>query len=196
MSNIPPDIREVFDKLQIEITWLHARWQLYRQLFGHSERQIELLNEAAGAAFYLINDVLIDEVQVSLSKLTDPASSRGFDNLSLCQLQERMEAQGQSQLATDLRVLLDDLQNRCEAFRVRRNKRLAHLDLAVALGTATTPLPGVSRQMIEDALAVVRSYMNSIQGHYDDSEFAYTHFISHGDGEALVHYLKAGLRYE
>ena len=59
-----------------------------------------------------------------------------------------------------------------------------------------SPLPGVSRQMIEDALISVRTYLNAIELHYRNSEVGYEHFIMTSDGEALLATLRAGLRYE
>lgn len=147
--------------------------------------------------FYVVQETLVDEVQVMLSKLTDPAQTGSHENLSLEQLQSRVEKHGDANLAQRLRVLLDDFHKKCKTFRVRRNKALAHLDLATALQGTTNPLPGVSRQMIEDALALLRDYMNEIQIHYDDSEQGYEHFIMHAsDGEALIGILKHGIRYE
>jgi hypothetical protein len=197
MTNIPNKINDVFDELKTEITWLHARWKLYRQLYAESPKRIDFLNECAGVFFYVVQETLLDEVQVMLSKLTDPAQTSGHENLSLDQLQSRVEKHGDPHLAQRLRALLDDLHRKCKTFRVRRNKKLAHLDLATALQGTTNPLPGVSRQMIEDALAVLRTYMNEIQIHYDDSEQGYEHFIMHAaDAEALLGILKHGIRYE
>jgi hypothetical protein len=72
MTSIPTDIYEVYEELKTEVTWIHGRWIVYRQLFAVSEKQIDLLNECASGFFYIIQDVLLGEVQVSLSKLTDP----------------------------------------------------------------------------------------------------------------------------
>ena len=197
MGTIPSDIDEVFGLLKKEITWLHARWIVYRQLFGRSNKRIDLLNECAPALFYVIQDVLIGEMQVSLSKLTDPARSGKFDNLSLEQLQKQMEGLGEPQLAARLRELLDELHSRCTPFRAWRNKQLAHLDLSTAMKSNPDPLPGISRQMIEEALELVREYMNEIQRRYCHSETGYEHFImAGGDGEALVAVLRSGMRYE
>lgn len=196
MTSIPNDIDEVYEELKTEITWLHARWIVYRQLFAESEKRLDLLNQCASAFFYIIQDVLLGEVQVSLSKLTDPARYRRFHNLSFEQLQARLEAYGDQTLAAKTRSVLDTLHSKCEPFRVWRNKRLAHLDLTTAMKSSPDPLPGISRQMIEEALALVREYMNTIEGHYHDSEVGYEHFIMHSDGDALVAMLRSGLRYE
>ena len=196
MTSIPKDIDEVYEELKTEITWLHGRWTVYRQLFAESEKRIDLLNECASAFFYIIQDVLLGEVQVSLSKLTDPARSGRFDNLSLEQLQARLVAHGDRALAAQTRPVLDTLHTKCEPFRAWRNKRLAHLDLTTAMKSSADPLPGISRQMIEEALALVREFMNKIESHYGDSEVGYEHFIMQSDGEALVAMLRYGLRYE
>ena len=196
MSTIPSTIDQVYEELKIEITWLHGRWIIYRQLFAESERRIDLLNECASTFFYIIQDVLLGEIQVSLSKLTDPAVSGKFANLSLEQLQARVETHGDAQLAAQLRLILDTLHSKCPPFRAWRNKQLAHLDLTTAMKSDLNPLPGISRQMIEEALALVRQYMNAIERHYHDSEIGYEHFMMSSDGEALVAMLRYGLRYE
>jgi hypothetical protein len=197
MSNIPSDVDEVFQELKTEVTWLHARWIMYRQLFAHSPKRIDLLNECASTFFYTIQDVFIGDVQIALSKLTDPARTGANENLSLEQLQERFERQREPNLQAALRRTLDQLKQKCLPFRTWRNKRLAHLDLTTAMQSTFNPLPGISRQMIEEALELVRNYLNAIQIHYDKSETGYEHFImTASDGEALISMLKYGLRYE
>ena len=196
MDQIPPSFTEIFYELRNQITWLHSRWIIYRQLFGHSERRIELLNECASVFFYIIQEVLLGEVLVALSKLTDPARSMNHDNLSLEQLQSRTEAEGKTQLTTILRNLLDRLHGKCQTFRLHRNKRLAHFDLTTAMQSTPNLLPGISREMIEEALKLVREYMNTIEEHYNQSETGYEHFIMSSDGDALVTILKYGLRYD
>ncbi len=99
-------------------------------------------------------------------------------------------------MAATLRKLLDDLHDKCQAFRLHRNKRLAHLDLNRTIQSTSNPLPGISRQMIEDAIKLVREYMNTIEIHYTKSETGYGHFIMSSDGDALVAMLKYGLRYD
>jgi hypothetical protein len=197
MGQIPLDIEEVFKELKVEIVWLHARWIIYRQLFGHSEKRIELLNECARAFFYIIQDVIFGEVLVALSKLTDPARTGKRENLSLEQLQQRVEMQEEKQFAVHLKNILNNLHNKCQAFREWRNKKLAHLDLLTTRKSSLNPLPGISRQMIEDALKLVREYMNTIDLHFEGVETDYELFVMNGaDGEALISLLKYGLRYE
>jgi hypothetical protein len=195
-SKIPAHFIAVYDELRSEITWLHGRWLTYRELFAESPKRIELLNEAAGTFFYIIQGALLDEVQVCLSKLTDPAKSGKHENLSLEQLQSQLHQHGDPTLTAKCRPLLDKIHSQCQVFRVRRHKTLAHLDLPTAMKQLPQPLPGVSRQMIEDALETVRDYMNTIEAHYNDNEWGYEHFILNHGSAALLATLRAGLRYE
>lgn len=196
MGQIPAQIDEVFQELRDEVTWLYVRWIIYRQLFAASERRIDLLNESASVFFYVIQDVLFWEVQIALSKLTDPARIGRYDNLSLEQLQIRVETHGDLQFAAKLRVLLDELHTKCQYFRAHRNKRLAHFDLTTAMQSTSNPLPGVSMQMIQQALDLLCEYMNTIERHYTETETGYENFIMHSGGNELVSLLKFGLRYE
>lgn len=196
MTQIPTDIDEIFQELKKEITWLHGHWIIYQQLFAHSEKRIALLNECASTFFYFIQELLLGEIKVVLCKLTDPANSGRCDNLSLEQLQKRIEQHGDRKLTDNSKKLLDDLQNKCKDFRLHRNKRLAHIDLSIAMKGSLNPLPIISRQMIEEALKSTRDYMNSIEVHYLQKETGYEHFIMQADGEALISMLKYGLRYE
>lgn len=196
MPFIPPQVASVYNALSKEVTWLHGRWICYRQLFAESERRIEMLNECASTFFFFIQDVLIGEVQVCLSKLTDPAKTGRHDNLSLEQLQLRLEQYGDTKLAKSNRITLDSLLREAAPFRAWRNKQLAHLDLLTAMKATPNPLPDVSRQMIEDSLSLVRQYLNTIEHHYNDSEIGYEHFIMSSDGDALLATIRNGLRYE
>lgn len=201
MTSIPKDVDKVYEELKTEITWLHGRWIVYRQIFAKSEKRIDLLNECASVFFYIIQEVLIGDVLISLSKLTDRARSGRFDNLSLEQLWALLDAHGDQTLAAQTlaaqtRSVLDTLHTKCEPFRKWRNKRLTHLDLATVMKCSPDPLPDISNQLIEEAFALIRAFMNKIEGCYGDSEVGYENFSMHSDGEALVAMLRYGLRYE
>ena len=194
---IPPEISQVFDELQTEITWLHCRWIVFGQLFNGSQARLDLLNESASAFFFVAQDSIISDVQVTLSKLTDPAQTGRMHNLSLEQPLLGLISLGETELTRSLRHLLDEIHSKCAAFRLQRNKRLAHLDLHTALQKGSSTLPTITIDMIETALSLIREFMNSVEGHYTDSETGYEHFIMRAsDGDTLVHLLKSAHRYD
>jgi hypothetical protein len=135
---IPSGVAEFFEELKKEIIWLHARWILYNKLYGKSERRVDLLNESAGTFFYVVQETFLADVHIALSKLSDPPATGRFDNLSLEQLQIRIDAECLSDLSNKTRPLLAAFRTRCALFRKLRNKTLAHFDLDTALQRATS----------------------------------------------------------
>jgi hypothetical protein len=195
LTRIPPAIAEVFDELKSHVTEMHFRWLTYRELFGISKGRVDLLNECAGPFFVIIHGVLLTDVQLALCKLTDPARTPRFENLSLDQLQERVASHGDSSIAGRCDQLLVEVHARAAHVRQRRNKKLAHIDLATALGTTATPLPAVTRQSIDDALEAIRAYMNAIEDHYDGAQTGYEYSMIHKGAAALVARLQDSRRY-
>src|ERR1700757_3279717 len=106
LMTIPSGVAEVFEELRKEIIWLHARWILYNQLYGKSEKRVDLLNESAGTFFYVVQETFLADVHIALSKLSDPAATGRFDNLSLEQLQIRVDAECVSDLSNKTGTLL------------------------------------------------------------------------------------------
>jgi hypothetical protein len=197
---IPPSVRPLFEVLQQEVIGLHAYWINYRQLFGKSKERVDLLNDCAGELFFILDDALLSDVQLSLSRLADPAETCGKQNATLDRLLKEITALTIPQRLNDeLNGHLQRYRDRCRDIKVRRHKELAHADLGSLLrrygSAAGAPIPGPSRQEIEDALASLREFMNAIDSHFTNSHMAYENFISRNDGESLVGILKQGLRY-
>lgn len=187
---MPEALAVTFEQLSSDTVWLHARWILYRQLFGTNERRVELLNRVAPYFFHEVQQILADDCLLALCRLTDRLSTGCQPNLVLESLVSLVDPCQHG----DLRRALDDklklVVERVAPFRLSRNKRIAHRDRSVALGPSTSPLPGLSRDKFEDALAAIRDFLNEIEGFFNDSEMAYQEVFAASDGEALIHALK------
>lgn len=194
-TRMPPPIAEVFTSVKDLVVETHFRWLTYRELFANSPARVDLLNECASHFFAIIQDILLTDVQLNLCKATEPARSGKYENLSLEQLQERLDAHGEASLAQRCGQLLRQIQSLSHHIRDRRNKKLVHVDLAAALGTAPTPLPGVTHKAIDDTLHAVRTYMNAIESHYDDRATGYEHSIINQGAAAMVARLQDSCRY-
>jgi hypothetical protein len=92
----PLQIHTLWTTLDREITWLHGRWIIYRQLFGTNKERVELLNKSAGTFFNVLQDVLLHDVQLSLSKLGDPAGSGSRENMTLEALHQVLQTSGEN----------------------------------------------------------------------------------------------------
>jgi len=194
-SSMPAAIREVFKELKSEVTWLHGRWHMYTQLFLYSEKRISLLNECAGVFFHVLQDVLLGDTVLVLSKLGDPAKQHKYSNLSFAQLRDRVLAHGDASLSAEVKSLVSQYAGAIEPFRRWRDKRLAHLDLETAI-TAPIPLPGITANIVTAALDVARQILNAVESRFDHATTLYTLFRLRTDAGAVIGLLKGGLRFE
>ena len=183
---LPNNIRDIFESIESEIIWLHSKWKIYRQLYGTNEERINQLNRSASTFFRLVQDVLFNDIVLSISRLTDPSKTFGRDNRSLEQLITLIDEKKHPDLIQILREKLNNLKTQSGPFRKRRNKKIAHSDLLTALSIQSEPLPDISRQSIENALEITRDFMNQINIHFVGIPTAYEHLWLDNDGETII----------
>ena len=191
----PKEIHALWVTLDKEITWLHGRWIIYRQLYGTSRERVELLNKSAGTFFNILHDVLLHDVQLSLSKIGDPAGSGSRQNMTLDALHKDLLSAGESTAADKMNASVQKFADACGTIRHRRNKWIAHFDRFTMLNQDIVPRMRPSREEIEIALGALREAMNCVSVHYTDTTIGYEHFSMQADGEALIRSLRGGLRY-
>jgi hypothetical protein len=187
------ELGPLYHALHNEVTWLYAKWLEYRKLFAKSDKRIDVLNDTAGFFFRVVQDTLWEDVLLGIARLTDPPKQGQFENLTLLRLPT---AVSDSSLATRVRALANAAKGRSAFAREWRNKHIAHRDLSLAIDAKAEPLPGVSRQNVDDALASFAVVLNALQVHYLKSEVGFEHFVAHDDADALVYWLRVGLRSE
>lgn len=191
------ELDDLWHAVDYEVTWLHSRWAIYRQLFGTDETRVKILNQAASTFAHMLQGVLLDDVQLGLAKLGDPATSRVkgevLRNLTLATLCQKVIEGGA--LTDELPPLLALYADACVKARERRNKKIAHFDLHTMLESEAV-LEGPSRAEIEVALEALRAVMNCISLHFTGNQTAYHLVILNHDGNSLISTLELGLRYK
>ncbi|MFC4308725.1 hypothetical protein ACFPN2_06495 [Steroidobacter flavus] len=195
LNGVPPDVAALWSELDYEVTWLHGRWQIYRQLFGTDEERVEILNRSAGTFAQVLQNVLLDDVQLGLAKLGDPAQTGRFKNLTVTALVKAIST-NEPGLEPMMTLNLSKYQDKCDKIRARRNKHIAHFDHETMVNRHAVPLTGPSREEIEMALFALRELMNAIQLHFNNSQTAYEIIILESDGDHLIAMLKRGIRYQ
>lgn len=196
MHTMPSETRAVFEALQDEVIWLHAKFNIHRQLFGTSEERINLLNDFGPDLFQIIYDGLLHDVFLTLTRLTDPATTFKKHNLSLERLTKMIEASGHSELLPVLQKYQSRSDKQCEPFRQLRNQAIAHNDLGTALTFDRDPFPFISREMIEEVLKDIREYMTAVDMYFDETETDYKDPHLRGDGDSLIYYLRKAKAYD
>lgn len=195
---IPPQLSKTWDFLHTEVVSLHGRWKNYEDLYGVSPERIDLLNRTAPTFFAILQGILLNDVQLTLSKLADPATTSGRQNLTLETLFQEITGLPEPRLATTLTPLLTNYRAACEKVKTRRNKDIAHFDSATQSEPARKAeiLPGPSRQEIDLALDALRKFMREVFGHFESRHIDYKSFSFHDGAPLLLQLLKKAIRYD
>lgn len=98
--------------------------------------------------------------------MTDPVKTAGKANLSVRALEAAVTDAG---LKAKVTAAVKQALLASEFCRDRRNRRLAHRDLALALATGAEPLKPASRLMVKEALSALSEVLNVLTWHYFDS---------------------------
>ncbi len=187
--------KELFDKLKSEIIRLHYYWIIYRQILGTNENRIHIINKTSPAFFILFQDLMLEYITLELSRLTDRSEFGKSKNLSFYYLLGHIEKEISIEIYNKLAEVLENLKAATELFRHRRNKIVAHRDIQAVFGKNKF---GISRQNVEDALKIIREYMNEIEFYFFDKQTLYEEFITDfkDDGNSLLLRLKKSLAYD
>ena len=183
-----------FKSVSNDVSHLHMYWKIYRQLYAHGEQRIALLNETGPMVFYVLQHLLLDEVTLAICRLTDPAVTGKKENHSL----ERLVAGVQEkELSEKLQAAMKKVQELAKPFRDRRNRAIAHSDLETKLQLETNPLPGISREMVENTLEQIRALMNAYDLHYFKNTTLYEEVILPlgADGDFLSEQLRRAIAF-
>lgn len=154
------EFKDVRKRLWNEIVALHSIWHEYKYLFGDTDDRVVLLNACAGKFIGMIQGVMIRELILAVSRLTDPPQSGRFDNMVIAQLLSDPNLDEHTGLRDELQVSVAAAVASAAAVRVHRNKHVAHLDHATALGNRVEPLPSITIDSMEQAIASLAAAYN------------------------------------
>lgn len=135
---------EAFDLL---VSHLNYRWKLHKDLF-QGARQYEFFNEAGSNVWVALRESLLDAIFMDISRLLDPRSSCGKDNLSIERLLPMANKKKYEGVLGTKHLDAADLYRRL--IRPWRNQRLSHNDVDTLTGQ--TGLPDVSFAEIDELI--------------------------------------------
>jgi hypothetical protein len=158
---------EIYHSLSDEVAWLHLKWNDFRELFANRDT-VDLFNAAAPVFFYDLQRQTYENVLLHLCRITDPPQSSGKSNLTLQRLPALVS---DSQLRLNLESLVKDTVNKTKFARDSRNRRLAHLELC--LDGNAQPLPSATLNDFENALAAIRTLINTLEMFYLKTPVSY-----------------------
>jgi hypothetical protein len=189
----PANAEKTYDVLSNQLVWFGHGWRTYKFLFGHTQRRIDFLNEAAASCFFTIQDAMYDDVVLNVCTLLDPPGSGSRKNLTFQSLMLEIKA-GDSDLGDVLKQMFEnEIEPAAQTLRDYRNKGVAHLDHAVATKQAT--LDGPSREQVNAVFELMTKFLNIVAAKYKDTTVFYDHLNADGGPDQLLNLMKAGFRY-
>jgi hypothetical protein len=180
-------LQEKLNTVELEVRKLHFKWIFFVQLFADPKR-VQILNATACSLFQSVEESMLFDILLSITRLTDPPKSSGQENLSFANFIQEIP---DGSLRTQVESLLCQVKEKTKEIRIWRDKKLSHNDLQNTLGSF--PLPPIQKKDLTDSLDHIRGIMNRIHGHFSDTTVLYEQAITSGDGDALLFYIRYGL---
>jgi hypothetical protein len=180
-DKIPENTRKIFSLLSGEALWLREKWVNYNYLYGHSQERIDVLNKAGSTFFYILDHLFIDDLILSLSRLTDRAEGKD-SNLSLELV--KLDSNSQFDLVQKLKPLFEGLRQNTANIRKHRHKRIAHNDFDTTVQHGEL-LPSVSREMIEEVIIQIENYLNTFNHYFTNYRLMHEALTLHRGADIL-----------
>jgi hypothetical protein len=128
------DAKTAVERFCGQVFWLKIIHQMYEVLFENDE-SVTLMNKTAPSFFSNLNIILHNYILLEFSKITDPATTAGKENLTVDNLVASID------WPEDVRDKLTDLSLRARGFRNHilsaRHKLIAHNDKQAFLAEMT-----------------------------------------------------------
>lgn len=122
-----------------EVIMVHAYWSEFNDLYASSAQNVELIQRTAGFFFYVVQDALATDIQLTLSKLSDPSHTGGHTNASIDAICSDLSSHCDCASALRLENLRSIFHSACGNLRTLRNKLIAHSDRRIAERQVTQP---------------------------------------------------------
>ncbi len=136
----------IFNVLKNNIFWLEIKWKEYQTLYENNAN-IAVLNKTAPFYFYMIQQIMIDDILLHISKI---ASQKGitYKYLSIIRLPEIVKPKYRDKL----KELVDDAVAKAEFVKDRRNRYIAHYSLDLTIDPQARPLEDIKHEDIENVI--------------------------------------------
>lgn len=184
----------VFHALWQEVAWLYTKWGEYVALYGTKPGRIELMNKSAPRFFRIVQDSLWEETLLHIAKLTDPPETGKKEKRENLSIQRLLLLEPDEALKLALEAKIEIAKSKSEFCRDWRNRRIAHLDLQLAIEEGINPLQPASRKAVKEALSAIADVLNTATLHYNDSTTKFDVPNGYGGGESLLYVIDDGLQ--
>jgi len=181
----------VFQGFLQEYSIVRAKWRLYERLFAAPE-SIALLNRHGAHAFGLLEDLLIKDVILCITRMMNTSKASWGDPANLATLLIDLAAHKQMALVKRLTAIRDRTKPVEDALKRWRDEKLSKNDYAAYAGLKADidALPANHRKMIEDLLSAMGEILRELRAHYSSVADLHEDVAQPGDFDELVGHLR------
>jgi hypothetical protein len=181
--------------LKIQLVTLHARWQDYKNLYCHSQERVDLLNQCAGGFFHSIQFAMLQQIELCMVRLLDPAKhGKSNKNMTFQRLVHLAEAVYQESQVIHLRQMLERAVECSSRLRRRRDKAVAHLDVQAIQNEDQVILEWPRIEEVDASLEAVVDLANAFEQMSGLPIMCYDLADTWVGSEAVVNHLTNSLR--
>ena len=184
-------LESVFECVNRSVIQLNLRWKIFCQLFDSGSESIALLNASGAEVFCLFQRLALDDIIMTLSRLTDPSENgrnKSDENANIKYLLQKAVNLDQDTSA-ELHASLARIEEYVKDMRVHRNKALAHADLRHTL--QPDGLPQLCYDDLEEAMKECRELMSKLGKSLFARTCSYEVIIAYGrSGSDLLSHLR------
>jgi hypothetical protein len=193
ISILGKELGEIYHALCNECFWVNLKWRKYVDLFGTSEKRLDILSKSAPNFFWVVQGSLWDDTLLHICRLTDKPKSRGRDNLTIKAIPPLINAEAFRQEVDNLIKHADE---KVGFARDWRNRLIAHKDLLLKLERNPEPLQPASRLRVREAIEAICGVVNAVSLHYLDASIYFQPVEPPGGVHELLIHLNRSVIFE
>ena len=187
------DLGLLYDSLYNEIVWIKLKWIEFKELFGIKESRIELMNKTAPFFFYMIQNVLWENLLLGIARITDPKATSGKKNITINALSDYIT---DIEFKTTLDNLINEIMSESDFCRDWRNRHISHNDYKLSIDNQNAePLKLASRLKFKTVLQKVDELVQLFEFKYFNSHTGFQYMTSDRGAINLLYIMESGLRY-
>lgn len=172
-------------RLWDELVLLRNASDEFHYLFAGPRERSELLDRTAPWFFNYVSRLMVWQLILRISRLTDQPSVRGHRNLTISVLLDDPGLDSIPGLRARVTSAIADIHEIAKPVREHRHKAVAHLDHGVALQTPGAELPKLPKSLIEECLTEMERVYNLVSGEVHNTGAVFE-LSALGDAKSLV----------
>lgn len=171
IEKMGPELGAQYTELWQRVVRINVYWAEFIEMFGTKPGRLDMMNRAAPAFFHMLRTELSDMMFLHLSRLTDKPEMGKQKNLTIRNLPSLIK-DGATRTAVEqlVKIALE----KTEKCRERRNRRIAHDDLWLALNDPKAkPLDEPSKIEIDEAVQSIGAVLQAVNVYYFDADMIF-----------------------